>query len=129
MAKTTKSRMAPSAEADLLIGELEIKFDLMRLRNLKAGLEREEERLAEEERVWSDRLRPTDAATVSSMLPADGVRKGGWWRVLAGKIAIWHRVWWIRIRRGMLVERWRQLSLLEDEVEFAMRERGLQMPR
>ena len=126
-----KSHVAAGAEVDRLIGELEQEFDLLRLRNLKAGLEREEQRLAEEERSSRERLRPADAtAAGSSVEPAaGGVEKGGWWRALAGRVALWRRVWWIRVRRGTLVEEWRRLSLLEREIEFAMRERRLRIPR
>ena len=49
-AEMRKSHVA-GAEVDRLIGELEQEFDLLRLRDLKAGLEREDERLAEEERL------------------------------------------------------------------------------
>ena len=54
----SKSRVPAGAEVDRLIGELEQEFDLLRLRDLKAGLEREEERLAEEERLLREGLRP-----------------------------------------------------------------------
>jgi hypothetical protein len=84
-----KSHVAAGAEVDRLIGELEQEFDLLRLRGLKAGLEREEERLAEEERSSRERLRPADAAAGSSVVPADGgMEKGGWWRALAGRVAL-----------------------------------------
>jgi hypothetical protein len=120
----SKSRVPAGAEVDRLIGELEQEFDLLRLRDLKTGLEREEERLAEEERSSRERFRPADAATESSVVPADrGVEKEGWWRALAGRVALWRSLWWIRVRRGTLVEKWRRLSLLERETEFAIRER------
>ena len=127
----TKSHVAAGAQVDRLIGELEDEFDLLRLRGLKAGLDREEERLAEEERLSRERLRPADAtAAGSSVMPADGgVGKGAWWRVLSGRVALWRRVWWIRIRRGTLVQEWWRLSLLEREIEFAMRERRSRTPR
>jgi len=84
-----KSHVAASAEVERLIGELEQEFDLLRLRDLKAGLEREDERLAEEERSFRERYRPADAAAESSVVPADrGVEKGGWWRGLAGRVAL-----------------------------------------
>lgn len=119
-----KSHVAAGAEVERLIGELEQEFDLLRLRDLKAGLEREGERLAEEERSLRERYRPADAAARSSVVPADrGVEKGGWWRAMAGRVALWRSLWWIRVRRGTLVEKWRRLSLLERETEFAIRER------
>ena len=86
----SKSRVPAGAEVDRLIGELEQEFDLLRLRDLKAGLEREEERLAEEERSSRERSRPADAAAGSSVMLADGgVEKEGWWRALAGRVALW----------------------------------------
>ncbi len=130
-AEMTKSQAAAGAEVDRLIGELEQEFDLLRLRDLKASLDREEERLAEEERLLRERLRPTDAAAdESSVMPAgDGVVKGAWWRVLSGRVALWRRVLWIRIRHGTLVQEWRRLSLLERDIEFAVRERRSRTPR
>ena len=125
-----KSHVAAGAQVNLLIGELEQEFDLLRLRDLKAGLEREDERLAEEERSFRERYRPADAAAESSVVPADrGVEKGGWWRGLAGRVALWRSLWWIRVRRGTLGEEWRRLSLLERETEFAIRERRFRTPR
>jgi hypothetical protein len=130
-ADMTKSHAAVGAEADLLIAELEQEFDLLRLRDLKAALDREDERLAEEERLSRERPRPADAAADQpSVVPADGgVEKGAWWRMLAGRVTLWSRVLWVRIRRGTLVEEWRRLSFLERDLEFAMRERRLRTPR
>jgi hypothetical protein len=127
----TKSHAAVGAEADLLIAELEQEFDLLRLRDLKAAMDREDERLAEEERLSRERPRPADAAADQrSVVPADGgVEKGAWWRMLAGRVTLWSRVLWVRIRRGTLVEEWRRLSFLERDIEFAMRERRLRTPR
>jgi len=119
-----KSHVAAGAQVNLLIGALEQEFDLLRLRDLKAGLEREDERLAEEERSFRERYRPADAAAEYSVVSADrGVEKGGWWRALAGRVALWRSLWWIRVRRGTLVEKWRRLSRLERETEFAIHER------
>ena len=126
----SKSRVPAGAEVDRLIDELEQEFDLLRLRDLKTGLEREEERLAEEERSSRERFRPADAATESSVVPADrGVEKEGWWRALAGRVALWRSLWWITVRRGTLVQEWRRLSHLENEIECSRRERRLQTPQ
>ena len=128
----TKSHLAAGAEVDLLIGELELEFDLLRLRNLRAGLERKDERLAQKaEKLRRDGIRKSDATTAKSSgaFADDGAGKRGWWRVLTARVAVRRRVWWIGIRRKMLVEEWRRLSLLEGEIEFAMRVRGLRIPR
>jgi hypothetical protein len=50
MFATKRSSEAASAEANRLIYEMEQKFDLMRLKARRADLEREEARLAEEEK-------------------------------------------------------------------------------
>lgn len=113
-AEMTKSHVAAGAEVDRLISELAQEFDLLHLRDLKAGLEREDERLAEDERLSRYRLWPTNATAARfSAVPADADAKKGEWRALAGRVALWRKVWWIRTRRGMFVEEWRRLSHLE----------------
>jgi hypothetical protein len=115
-----------SAEANRLFYEMEEKFDLMRLKARRADLEREEARLAEEEELLKDGLKPQTNCTVRLCeTPTDGAGVRRVWRALAKMKTIW----WLEVRREMLAGESYRLSLLEDEIEFALRLRKMRSPR
>jgi len=115
-----------SAEANRLFYEMEEKFDLMRLKARRADLEREEARLAEEEELLKDGLKPQNNCTVRLCeTPTDGAGVRRVWRALAKMKTIW----WLEVRREMLAGESYRLSLLEDEIEFALRLRKMRSPR
>ncbi len=98
----------------------------MRLKARRADLEREEARLAEEEELLKDGLIPQKYCTDQPCeTPAEttGVRR--LWRALARMKTIW----WLEVRQEMLTGEAYRLSLLEDEIEFALRLRKMQAPR
>ncbi len=123
---TKRGSEAASAEANRLIYEMEQKFDLMRLKARRADLEREEARLAEEEELLKDGHNPQKYSTDQPCeTPAEttGVRR--LWRALARMKTIW----WLEVRQEMLAGEAYRLSLLEDEIEFALRLRKMRAHR
>jgi hypothetical protein len=126
MFATKRSSEAASAEANSLIHEMEQKFDLMRLKARRADLEREEARLAEEEELLKDGLNPQKDCTdqlCETPTETTGVRR--LWRGLARMKTIV----WLEVRREVLAGEVHRLSLLEDEMEFALRLRKMRAPR
>jgi hypothetical protein len=105
-------RRDPNDSLDGLLDELELKFDLMRLRRLRAELEEEDERLASKEELLS-----------SCLLDTDG--PGTWRR----RLSIRARLFWIGNKRGALADRQRWFRVLEGDLEFAMRLRGIRRRR
>ena len=126
MFATKRSSEAASAEANRLIYEMEQKFDLMRLKARRADLEREEARLAEEEELLKDGLKPQKNCTVRLCeTPTDAAGVRGLWRALTKTKTIWQ----LEVRREMLAGEIYRLALLEDEIEFALRLRKMRSPR
>jgi hypothetical protein len=126
MFATKRGPGVPSAEANRLFYEMEEKFDLMRLKARRADLEREEARLAEEEELLKDGLKPQKNCIVRLCeTPTDAAGVRGLWRALAKMKTIG----WLKVRREMLAGEVYRLSLLEEEIEFALRLRKMRSPR
>jgi hypothetical protein len=126
MFATKRRSEAASAEANRLIYEMEQKFDMVRLKARRAGLEQEAARLAEEEELLKDGLNSQKDYTVrvcETPMEATGVQR--LWRALARMKTIW----WLEVRQEMLAGEAYRLSLLEDEIEFALRLRKGRAPR
>ena len=126
MFATKRRSEAASAEANRLIYEMEQKFDLMRLKARRADLEREEARLAEEEELLKNGPKRQKNATVRpGETPTDVAGVRGLW----GALAKTKTIWWLEVRREVLAGEVHRLSLLEDEIEFALRLRKTRSPR
>ena len=118
MFATRQSQEPVNAEANRFLFELEQIFDLMRLRARRTILEQEETHLAEEQESLRNDLRLPLASSVGpSEVPAENGWMRGWWRAVATRVAIWR----VQMRRVGLAGEMRQLVLLEEDIEFALR--------
>ena len=118
MFATRQSQEPVNAEANRFLFELEQIFDLMRLRARRTILEQEETHLAEEqESLRNDLTLPLASSVGPSEVPAENGWMRGWWRAVATRVAIWR----VQMRRVGLAGEMRQLVLLEEDIEFALR--------
>lgn len=101
MFTTGRRKERAGVDADRLIAGLEDEFDLLRLEEYSADLEREEIRLIDE----AERFRGNLEARL------------GWWR----PFVIRPRVFWLSIRRESLAEKRRWYRSLEEEIRFSLR--------
>ena len=123
---TKRRSEVASPQANRLFYEMEQKFDLMRLKARRVDLERKEARLAEEEELLKNGPKlQKNGAVRPRETPAEAAGVRGLWGALA-KIKT---TWWLKVRREMLAGEVHRLSLLEEEIEFALRLRGMWSPR
>jgi hypothetical protein len=126
MFATKRGPRVASAEANKVLYEMEQKFDLMCLKARRADLEREEAHLAEEEKLLKDDLKPQNNCAVRlCQTPPEAAGTRGLWRALAKMKTIL----WLEVRREVLAGEVHRLSLLEDEIEFALRLKKTRSPR
>ncbi len=103
-----RERRASTKGAERFFDELELKFDLMRLRKLRAGLQREAACLTQKEELLK-----------ANLLNVAG--PGRWRRILSTKAYLF----WIGAKRQALADRQRWFLPLEGDLEFALRLRNI----
>ncbi len=112
MSVKRRERRASTKGTEQFFAELEQKFDLMRLRRLRAGLREEDARMTHKEELLKASLR-------------NFAGPGRWRRIFSTKA----QLFWIGARRQALADRQRWLLSLERELEFALRLRSIHLSK
>ena len=112
MSVKRRERRASTKVTARFFDELELKFDLMRLRRLRSGLQREDARLTQKEELLKANL-------------LNVIGPGRWRRILSTKA----QLFWIGAKRQALADRQRWFLTLEGDLEFALRLRSIHLSK